>query len=309
MKNKKIIVGVCLFLLLAVFLGCQDQANQANEEEIIEENDQIDEVEADNEEDETNDTSDSDAESEIPDDEATETNGELDDETFNEKEKEALYEINQSTWSVEPITDDTNEQVVLLTIDDVPDNYGLEMAHILADLDAPAIFFVNGHFIQTEEKQAMLKEIHDLGFAIGNHTYTHPVLSDISEAEQRQEIVELNDLIEDITGERPKFFRAPHGVNTDYSTQVVAEEGMVMMNWTYGYDYFEPYMDKDKLAEAMITGEGPEVDVNYSLLKPGANLLMHDREWTKDALEQIVTGLREQGYEMVDPDLIRKIDE
>src|SRR5690625_3075933 len=225
MKNKKIIVGVCLFLLLAVFLGCQDQANQANEEEIIEENDQIDEVEADNEEDETNDTSDSDAESEIPDDEATETNGELDDETFNEKEKEALYEINQSTWSVEPITDDTNEQVVLLTIDDVPDNYGLEMAHTLADLDAPAIFFVNGHFIQTEEKQAMLKEIHDLGFAIGNHTYTHPVLSDISEAEQRQEIVELNDLIEDITGERPKFFRAPHGVNTDYSTQVVAEEG------------------------------------------------------------------------------------
>jgi len=309
MKNKKIIVGVCLFLLLAVFLGCQDQANQANEEEIIEENDQIDEVEADNEEDETSDTSDNDVESEIPDDEATETNGELDDPSLNEEEKEVLYEINQSTWSVEPITDDTNEQVVLLTIDDVPDKYGLDMAHILADLDVPAIFFVNGHFIQTEEKQAMLKEIHDLGFAIGNHTYTHPVLSDISEAEQRQEIVELNDLIEDITGERPKFFRAPHGVNTDYSTQVVAEEGMVMMNWTYGYDYFEPYMDKDKLAEAMITGEGPEVDVNYSLLKPGANLLMHDREWTKDALEQIVTGLREQGYEMVDPDLIRKIDE
>lgn len=309
MKNKKIIVGVCLFLLLAVFLGCQDQAKQANEEEIIEENDQIDEVEADNEEDETSNTSDSDAESEIPDDDVTETNGELDDGTFNEEEKEALYEINQSTWSVEPITDDTNEQVVLLTIDDVPDKYGLDMAHTLADLDAPAIFFVNGHFIQTEEKQAMLKEIHDLGFAIGNHTYTHPVLSDISEAEQRQEIVELNDLIEDITGERPKFFRAPHGVNTDYSTQVVAEEGMVMMNWTYGYDYFEPYMDKDKLAEAMITGEGPEVDVNYSLLKPGANLLMHDREWTKDALEQIVTGLREQGYEMVDPDLIQKIDE
>src|SRR5690625_4426971 len=138
MKNKKIIVGVCLFLLLAVFLGCQDQAKQANEEKIIEENDQIDEVEADNEEDETSDTSDNDVESEIPDDEATETNGELDDPSLNEEEKEVLYEINQSTWSVEPITDDTNEQVVLLTIDDVPDKYGLDMAHILADLDVPA---------------------------------------------------------------------------------------------------------------------------------------------------------------------------
>src|SRR5690606_30777301 len=122
---------------------------------------------------------------------------------------------------------------------------------------------------------------------------------------QREEIVSLNDLIEDIIGERPKFFRAPHGANTDYVAEVVQEEGMVMMNWTYGYDYFEPYMDKEKIAQAMITGEGPEVGVSYSLLKPGANLLMHDREWTYEAIPDIVNGLREQGYEFVDPKLIQ----
>lgn len=84
---------------------------------------------------------------------------------------------------------------------------------------------------------------------------------------------------------------------------------MILMNWTYGYDYFEPYMDADKLAEAMISGEGPEVDVDYSLLKPGANLLMHDREWTNEALERIVNGLRDSGYEIVDPHLIQTLDE
>lgn len=83
---------------------------------------------------------------------------------------------------------------------------------------------------------------------------------------------------------------------------------MIVMNWSYGYDYFTPYMDKDKLIEAMVTGEGPEVDVPYSLLKPGANLLMHDREWTNEALRDIVEGLREQGYEIVDPELIETIE-
>jgi len=47
--------------------------------------------------------------------------------------------------------------------------------------------------------------------------------------------------------------------------------------------------------------------INTELLRGGANLLMHDREHTAAALHDIVIGLREQGYEMVDPKLI-KID-
>src|SRR5699024_2320192 len=109
------------------------------------------------------------------------------------------------------------------------------------------------------------------------HTYSHPNLSTIPPEEQREEIIRVSDMVEEITGERPAFFRAPHGVNTDTSRKVANEEGMLLMNWTYGYDYFKPYEDKQKLTEAMISGEGPEVGVDYSLLKSGANLLMHDR--------------------------------
>lgn len=216
---------------------------------------------------------------------------------------EPMYRLNPNTWSIEPL-DGGSEKVVLLTIDDAPDQYSLEMAKTLKELEVNAIFFVNGHFIDTEEEQARLKEIHDMGFIIGNHTYNHQKLNDVSEEKQKEEIIKLNDLIEEITGERPKFFRAPHGVNTDFSRRVAKDEGMLLMNWTYGYDYFEPYMDPDKLTEAMVTGKGPEVDVPYSLLKPGANLLMHDREWTSAALANIVKGFQEQGYEIVDPSLI-----
>jgi len=218
--------------------------------------------------------------------------------------KSPAYEIDEESSSVIPI-DDADEDVVLITIDDAPDEHAIEMAQTLKDLDVNAIFFVNGHFLETEEEKEMVKKIHDMGFLIGNHTYSHPNLSEISPEEQREEIVKVSDMVEDIIGERPAFFRAPHGINTDTSREVIAEENMVLMNWTYGYDYFEPYMDKEKITEAMISGEAPEIDIDYSLLKPGANLLMHDREWTNAALKDIITGLRDKGYEMVDPKLIK----
>ncbi|WP_409253553.1 polysaccharide deacetylase family protein [Bacillus sp. SCS-153A] len=221
-----------------------------------------------------------------------------------EEIKEPQYMINEADWSIQPI-DDANEKVVLLTIDDAPDKYTAEMAKTLKSLDAPAIFFVNGHFLTTDEKKQILKDIHDMGFTIGNHTFNHQKLNDVPEDKQKEEIMKLNELITEVIGEQPKFFRAPHGANTDYVKNLVKEEGMALMNWTYGYDYFTPYMDAEKLKTAMITGEGPEVDVPYSLLKPGANLLMHDREWTNEALADIVKGLREKGYEILDPQLIQ----
>ena len=60
------------------------------------------------------------------------------------------------------------------------------MAKTLKELDAPAIFFVNGHFIDTDEEKAVLKEIHEMGFAIGNHTKTHPNLQQISEEQNKR---------------------------------------------------------------------------------------------------------------------------
>jgi peptidoglycan/xylan/chitin deacetylase (PgdA/CDA1 family) len=212
----------------------------------------------------------------------------------NEEDKEPLYQI-ENNVTVRPI-DDAPEEVVLLTIDDAPDNYGVEMAEILQDMDAGAIFFVNGHFLQSEEGEQQLKDIYKLGFEIGNHTMTHQNLSDLSEEEQYEEIVQLNDLVEDIIGERPRFFRAPFGVNTDYSKQLMEEEDMQWMNWSYGYDYFEEYMEAEALEEIMVETEH---------LGNGANLLMHDREFTKDALRGIVEGLRDKGYEIVDPEMIK----
>lgn len=216
-----------------------------------------------------------------------------------EEKPEMLYELNAANWTFQPIGD-ANPQVVLLTIDDAPDKYALEMAKTLKSLNAPAIFFVNGHFIDTEEEKANLKEIYDMGFAIGNHTQTHINLKNSSEAQQQEEILKVNETVEAVIGEKPKFFRAPFGVNTDFSKALVQKEGMLLMNWTYGYDWEKQYMEANSLADIM---------VNTEYLTNGANLLMHDRKWTAEALTDIVEGLRAKGYELIDPQTIKGIEE
>ncbi len=208
------------------------------------------------------------------------------------------YKINENNWSINPIKD-ANPKVVLLTIDDAPDQHALQMAKDLKELNAPAIFFVNGHFLDTPEEKDTLKQIHDMGFTIGNHTYSHSSLRDLSPEEQKEEILSVNELVESIIGERPKFFRAPFGQNTDYSRQLAAEEKMSLMNWTYGYDWEKQYQDKEAITDIM---------VNSPFLNDGANLLMHDRTWTSEALIDIVKGLREKGYETLDPDRIKTIE-
>ncbi|WP_064091104.1 polysaccharide deacetylase family protein [Rossellomorea aquimaris] len=227
--------------------------------------------------------------SEINDDEL-ETTPEEKNET-EEAVQTAEYVINENNWSIEPKSD-ANPKVVLLTIDDAPDKHALKMAEDLKDLNAPAIFFVNGHFLNTPEEKEVLRKIHEMGFIIGNHTYSHTNLNDLSIEEQKEEIVSLNDLIESIIGERPKFFRAPFGQNTEYSKQLVKEEKMALMNWTYGYDWVPEYQNKDSITDIMI---------NSPFLNDGANLLMHDRTWTSEGLVEIVKGIQGKGYEILDP--------
>lgn len=277
MKKWLVVPTVCLITLAAC--GGEDTTEE------------IDPNESTNGQTDTEGTNSGDEENESePDD--TEEDVEAEDEPA-----EIVYEINPNLWTVQPIEGtDADDEVVLLTIDDAPDKYGVEMAETLSELDAPAIFFVNGHFINTEEKAEQLKQIHEMGFDIGNHTMGHPNLSEISEEAQRAEIVDLNDKIEEITGERPRFFRAPFGVNTDNVREVVAEEDMTLMNWTYGYDWDSNYMTKESIADIM---------VNAPELGKGGNLLMHDREHTSAALEDIVNGLREKGYGLVDPDQLK----
>lgn len=215
-----------------------------------------------------------------------------------EPEKQAYeYRINPENYLVQPIAG-ANPDVVLLTFDDSPqqpDSYTLEIAETLAAKDAGGIFFVMGQFLQNEGARGIIKEVSEMGFEIGNHSYTHPDFHGLSYEEQLEEVTRTNEELEAITGKKPRFFRAPYGLYNADTLAVMEAEGMTMMNWTYGYDWEAAYMNGPALEEIM-------VETPY--LSSGGNLLMHDRPWTAEAIGGIVDGLRAKGYEMVDPALI-----
>lgn len=287
MNKPKMLIALGALPLL-VLSACGDNESEETAAEVDGTDEPVEEVETDIEDD-VDDELESDDENDNADEEVEEEPEDL----------EPQYTWNQEAGVFESIGDAQSE-AVLLTIDDAPDNHAVEMAEILHNLDVSAIFFVNGHFLTTEEQEEELLQIIDYGHAIGNHTMGHPDLQTLSEEEQYEEIVGLNDVIEDISGERPDFFRAPFGLNTDYTRELAKDEEMLLMNWTYGYDWESDYLEAEPLADVM---------VNTELLRNGANLLMHDREWTKDALEDIVLGIEEKGYRFIHPDEIALEDE
>src|SRR5699024_6636247 len=75
-----------------------------------------------------------------------------------------LYEVNQESFTIDPMTEKANSEVALLTFDDAPDGHAVQIAEILQEHDAPAIFFVNGMYLETDEGKRDLQTIHDMGF-------------------------------------------------------------------------------------------------------------------------------------------------
>lgn len=212
-------------------------------------------------------------------------------------QKKPKYEMTKNYY-IKPIGD-ADPKVVLLTIDDAPEDHAVDMAKTLRKLDAKAIFYVNKIYVDKDNGKKKVKKLFNMGFPIGNHTVTHPNLSDLSKDEQRKELVPLYDQIKKLTGEEAEFFRAPHGINTDVSNEEAKKRGVLAMNWSYGYDFHEKYEDPKALTEIMLKPDPP------GLLQNGAILLMHDRDWTNKALADIVKGLRDKGYKILDPALLK----
>lgn len=222
----------------------------------------------------------------------------------------ANYYIDPEISSVLPANEDANPNVVLATVDDVPRKLpetptsSVEEAQAMADRGIYGIFFVNGMYLQGEdgeEGRQALKEIADMGHVIGNHTLTHYSLDQVPDEETlRHEIIGNQDIIEEVIGYRPQFFRPPHGIETPELEGILEEENMVAMNWSYGFDWDENYSDPATLADVM---------VNTEFLSPGANLLMHDLTWTKEAMPTILDGIQAKGYEFVDARDIATRDE
>ncbi len=103
---------------------------------------------------------------------------------------------------------------IYLTIDDAPSIHMKEKVDFLLEHKIPALFFCPGKNI--EKHRNLVVDAIKSGFTIGNHSYSHPYFSEISEAECYDEILRTEVLIDECyalaKSARPaKLFRLPYG--------------------------------------------------------------------------------------------------
>lgn len=208
-------------------------------------------------------------------------------------EAETLYRMTE-IYTIVPIEEGADKNVVLLTFDDGPKDETMvtTMLEVLEKHEAKAIFFVNG--FRVEQNPELLKMIHEKGHAIGNHSWDHINLREASNDQIDQQVEAVQRKVEELTGEAPQFFRPPHGAGNDYLKQKVKEEGMLYMTWSTSP---EDWLAQNQTAEKVI-------ELTLERVHPGANLLMHEVPWTVEALDEMLTKLKEKGYAFVDPHAI-----
>lgn len=122
---------------------------------------------------------------------------------------------------------------IAITFDDGPtEPYTSQILDVLREFRAPATFFVLGARVESapEVLQRAVREGHE----IGNHTWDHAALPLLAPAAIRSTIRRTSDVVEDVTGTRPRLFRAPFGWRNPWLNGAARREGCEPIAWTVG---------------------------------------------------------------------------
>lgn len=183
-------------------------------------------------------------------------------------------------------------RTMVLTFDDGPDpRYTPDILDTLATYDVRAMFFVCGEMASYHKD--LLARMSDEGHVVGNHTWSHPLLTTLSRSRIRSEMERTCDVIEDGYGERPQWFRAPYGAWNRAAFQLGAELGMEPLAWTVDtLDWTSP-------------GTRTIVDRVENGAAPGVVVLSHDaggeRSQSVRALRDYLPELLDSGYQVTVP--------
>lgn len=185
---------------------------------------------------------------------------------------------------------DKAEKVIYLTFDCGYENGNTEaILDALKKHNAPATFFVVGHFLETAPDIA--KRMVAEGHTVGNHTYHHPDMSSIADtASFQKELDDVSGLFQEITGtEMAKYYRPPQGKYSTENLKMAQELGYDTFFWSLAY--------VDWNVDAQPTKD-EAFDKLLSRIHPGAIVLLHSTSKTNgEILDELLTKWEEMGYE------------
>jgi peptidoglycan/xylan/chitin deacetylase (PgdA/CDA1 family) len=188
---------------------------------------------------------------------------------------------------------ESDRKVVALTFDDGPNpNATPLILDTLAEKGVRATFFVLGS--HAERWPELVRRICNEGHQIGNHGYFHRKLQFKSPFYVSRDIRLGIRAIRRAGGPAPRYFRAPHGFRSPWTTPIANSYGERTVGWSLGvWDSDRPGVDE--IVRRTLEG-----------VAPGSIVLLHDgdgynpdgdRLQTAAALPRIIDQLKDQGYE------------
>ncbi len=190
---------------------------------------------------------------------------------------------------------------VVISFDDGPDpQWTPKILDVLKQYNVKAVFFTIG--LEAEKYPGLLKRVYREGHEIGNHTFTHPDISNISAQYARVELNLTERLMAAKLGIKPVLFRPPYSIDQEPDT--ADEVRPLELTQSMGYitvgDKIDPddWRDNPRPSPEQITQS-----VLNQLGHGGSVILLHDgggnRANTVKALPMIIEGVRARGYQIV----------
>ena len=151
-----------------------------------------------------------------------------------------------------------------------------------------ATFFVAGRFAQRYPRS--VKRIADDGMELGNHSWSHPKFTGLTDAQIDSQLTRTNDLIREISGQTPTLFRPPFGDRDDRVRREAAADGFHTVCWALdSWDSVKKGITSDEISKRVL-----------DRVKPGDVVLLHvGSQATADALPAILEGLDARGLRVV----------
>jgi cellulose synthase/poly-beta-1,6-N-acetylglucosamine synthase-like glycosyltransferase/spore germination protein YaaH/peptidoglycan/xylan/chitin deacetylase (PgdA/CDA1 family) len=196
---------------------------------------------------------------------------------------------------------------VVITFDDGPDpEWTPKILDILKEKNASATFFLIG--IQADKFPGLTKRIYQEGNTIGNHTFTHPDVTNMSAPLFKAELNLTERLFGSMLGIRTTLMRPPYAIDEEPDTadqvrplEIPQEMGYITVgNRIDPNDWSDnPHRTAEQISDYVLSHLPP---CKVEDLRCGNIVLLHDgggdRSETVRALPMIIDGVRARGYEI-----------
>ncbi|HIW31446.1 MAG TPA: delta-lactam-biosynthetic de-N-acetylase [Candidatus Paenibacillus intestinavium] len=182
----------------------------------------------------------------------------------------------------------TSKKVLYLTFDNGYENgFTTPILDILKGKQVPAAFFVTGHYIQDQPE--LIRRMAKEGHIIGNHSWSHPDMTTMSNDQIRQELTKVKDGVAQLTGQSMmNYLRPPRGIFNDRVLAISYEEGYISAFWSLAYKDWE--VNKQR-------GADYAYQQIMKQIHPGSIMLIHSvSSDNAGALARIIDDVRAKGY-------------